>query len=449
MNRPTTNACPPAWLVPFLPPAQALELDGPSPRSRAVLYTLVALVLVSVLWSALAQIDKMVIGRGRIVVPTRNLVVQPLETGVLRSIDVHIGQKVAKGTVLATLDSTFATADANALTSRSQALGWQVQRLNAEAHSDRAAFRASAPGDGPEVQLQRQLLDERRAMYAAKVLQYEETIRRIQASQETNRQDQEVLARRLKALQQLEDMHRELADERYIAPAQKLSMEERRIDVEREHRQAVNRAQELGRELASTRAELLAFQKTYRQDAMEQLTSVTQQRRETEEQLAKAQLRARLVTLTAPEDAIVLAIENRSIGSVMKEAEPLFSLVPQNQTLEAEVEVTPSEIADVRVGDTVRLKLDAYPFQKHGAAKGRITSLTPDALTRQGAMGESISYYVARVAFTDVKLAQLPAAPTLLPGMTLSGEVVTGQRSVLSFFTYPILRVMDESLRER
>jgi len=446
MSSPST---PPAWLVPFLPPAQALELEGPSPRSRAVLYTLVALVLVSVLWSALAQIDKMVIGRGRIVVPTRNLVVQPLETGVLRSIDVHIGQKVAKGTVLATLDPTFATADANALTSRSQALGWQVQRLNAEAHSDRAAFRASAPGDGPEAQLQRQLLDERRAMYAAKVLQYEETIRRLQASQETNRQDQEVLARRLKALQQLEDMHRELADERYIAPAQKLSMEERRIEVERDHRQAVNRAQELGRELASTRAELLAFQKTFRQDAMEQLTSVTQQRRETDEQLAKAQLRARLVTLTAPEDAIVLAIENRSIGSVMKEAEPLFSLVPQNQTLEAEVEITPSEIADVRVGDTVRLKLDAYPFQKHGAAQGKIIALTPDALTRQGAMGESISYYMARVAFTDVKLAQLPAAPTLLPGMTLSGEVVTGQRSVLSFFTYPILRVMDESLRER
>lgn len=430
----------------FLPNAQAIEMREPPRSSRLTLYALLALVLTAVVWATFSRMDKLVIGTGRLVTPLSNLVVQPLEPGILKSIDVRIGQVVSKGAVLATLDPTFASADASQLGSRSDTLSLQVQRLETELKGKSGI---AMHGKNVQLQLQGNLLAERQSMYAARMRQFDETIQRLRASLVTNKQDQAILARRMQSLQELEAMHSKLEAMKFGTRAKQLEAEEKRLEVERDYHLAFNREKEIISEIGAMEAESATFAKSWRQDSMEKLSSTMQQRDEANDQLGKARLRASLVTLTAPQDAVVLEIGKKSVGSVLKDAEPLFVLVPLDAKLELEIEVAPADVAEIRVDDTVRIKIEAYPFQKHGTATGKITSISGDAFSRQTTLGGQIYYYLVRASLEDTNLSQLPGPTRLLPGMTVTGEIITGKRTVISYFLYPVIRLLDESLRER
>src|SRR5439155_6745933 len=114
------------------------------------------------------------------------------------------------------------------------------------------------------------------------------------------------------------------------------------------------------------------------------------------------------VALTAPADAVVLELAQRSIGSVVREAEPLVTLVPLNVPLEAEVSVNSRDIGRITAGENVRLKLDAYPFQKYGTASGTIRTISRDAFApeQHGAASPAAapSFFKARIPLGDVRL---------------------------------------------
>jgi hemolysin D len=433
-------------LAEFLPDAQAIELRAPPRARRYTLYALLALILTAVTWASLSEIDELVVAHGRLVTPLSNLVVQPLEPGILKSIEVRIGQVVKKGDVLAHLDPTFTGADASQLASRSATLKLQAERLETEL---KGSADWTPDAQGLQGQIQVELLAERRAAYAARMRQFDETIRGLNASLETNTHDQQALAREVKSLSDLEAMHTALESKQMGSKANLLQVQAQRLQVERDHTMAVNRRQEIERQIAATEAERETFTKSWRKDAMEQLSTALQQREEAGELLAKARRRSELVVLTAPADAIVLEIGKKSVGSVVQDAEPMFVLVPLNAPLEAEVEVSPADVGDIRVGDDARIKIDAYPFQKHGTIAGKVLNVSADAFSRQSAMGPDAYYYLTRLSLTDTDLKNLPSPTRLLPGMTLTGEIITGKRTVISYFLYPVIRVLDESLRER
>lgn len=121
----------------FVPEARAIELQEPPASGRWTLYALLALIVTALAWASLSQIDRLVTGRGRLVAPTANVTVRPLEPGLLKSLNVRVGQVVRQGEVLATLDATFAGSDARQLDSRREKLAMQSQRLQRELAGDR------------------------------------------------------------------------------------------------------------------------------------------------------------------------------------------------------------------------------------------------------------------------------------------------------------------------
>jgi HlyD family secretion protein len=166
-----------------------------------------------------------------------------------------------------------------------------------------------------------------------------------------------------------------------------------------------------------------------------------------------------MVVLSAPVDSIVLEIAHRSIGSVVREAEKLFVLVPSDAPLEAEVNVDNKDIGLVAVGQSVRVKFDAFPFQKYGTGSGVVRVISQDSFSSEtssvGAKANSESasrssqpFYRVRVALTDKHLRGSPDQFKLMPGMTVTAEMNVGSRSVISYFMYPLLRGLDESIRE-
>jgi hemolysin D len=232
-----------------------------------------------------------------------------------------------------------------------------------------------------------------------------------------------------------------------------LEAREKRLEVQRELEQARNRSSELARELAASQSELQAWKNDWRQKTIEELAQVSRERQAASEELSKAQRRRNLITMVAPMDAVVLEIADVSIGTVVREAEQMFKLVPLQHSLEVELQISPQDVGFIAVGQAVKIKLDAFPFQRHGSLQGTLSSVSQDALPRAAAGADRTpaaeSYYRAKVRLDSTELRRVPPETRLLPGLTADTQVVVGRRSVLWYFLMPIFGTVDDALRER
>ena len=434
-----------ATALDFLPDADAIERNPLPPYIRVTVHMLALALLLFVVWASFSEVERIVVATGRLVNPLPNIVVQPLETSIIQKIEVRVGQVVRKGEVLATLDPTFAQADEAQLRSRLHSLDTQTRGLNAEL----LGKSSSLSGKDADALLQAQLSRERQANYTAQLAKLDQNLARVAATMETNRRDQQVMAQRMKSLNEMEAMQETLMAQNFGARLQLLEARDRRLAAERELQLANNREHELRSELAALEAEKTAFIKSWRQKTMEDLLSTARDRDGINEQLQKADKRKQLVSLVSPVDAVVLDMAKLSQGSVVQAAEQMFTLVPLGAELEAEVKIDALDIGYIKSGDLVHVKIDAFPFQKHASLEGRVRTISEDSFRREsGAPGALDAYYFSRVAYGDSKLKKMPDKARLLPGMTLSAEIVVGKRSVMSYLLWPLTKAMDESIRE-
>ncbi len=433
-------------IVDFLPDADEIE-RRPLPRSAGLtLHLLAAALLVFLLLATFSEVDLMVAARGRLITPLPNIVVQPLDTAIIQEINVKSGQVVKKGERLATLDPTFTGADESQLRTRLASLDTQRESLEAELAGKSVAAGAALSDDQ---EIQSRLAGERQASYLAQTRRLDENIGRIRAALETNRRDQSSMTSRVRVLGEMVASLEPLVDQKYVVRARLLDAQDRLFEAERGAQMARSREQELQKELRALEAERLSFQTGWRQKVMEELLALSRERDTVNEQLQKADKRHQLVVLSAPSDAVVLEIAKLSPGSVAKGAESLFTLVPLGDDLEAEVQIESADIGYVKRGDRVHLKVDAYPFQLHGALDGTLTTISEDAFRRDKATGGGIdAYYLGRIGLTRTRLNRLPEHARLLPGMTVSAEIAVGKRSVISYLLWPLIKALDESIRE-
>ncbi|TRW96391.1 HlyD family type I secretion periplasmic adaptor subunit [Candidatus Methylobacter oryzae] len=433
-------------VIEFLPDADEIE-RSPLPRSaRTTLHVLLAALISFVIWASYSDLDRVVVAHGRLITPLPNILVQPLETSIIQSIDVRIGQVVKKGEKLATLDPTFAQADEVQLRKQLNSLETQSKSLEAELSGNNALSNMSADADS---QLQAELSVERQANYRAQLAKMDENIARLQATLITNRHDQQMLTEHLKPLQEIESMQEKLVAKNFGARVRLLEAQEKRQEVERNLQLAKNHEQEIKRELASMEAEKTAFKKGWRQKMMEEMLSTSRDRNTVSEQLQKADKRRKLVTLTSPSDAVVLDIAKLSLGSIVQGGGVFFTLVPLGTELEAEVQIDSMDVGYVKLGDKSRIKLDAFPFQKHGMLDGEVRTMSEDAFRKEEEAGQSMdAFYKGRISLGNSHLRKMPERARLLPGMTLTVEIVVGKRSVISYLLWPLTKALDEAMQE-
>jgi len=429
----------------FQSDARQIDERRPPASERAVLYVLVALIGCAIAWASVAKVDRIVVAQGKLVTTAATIVVQPLETSVVRSLDAKVGDIVQKGDHLATLDSTFSMADAAQLRGKMASLDAQIARLNAE-----IADQPYVPElVDEEARLQLAIWTQRAGKYRAKLESFDKQISETEAKIATKTADHDALTPRLAIARELENMRRELFKKEVGTKIAYLDAEAQRMQIERDMQLAANERLELEQTLNRLHADKAAYAAEFRQQPGEDLVQARRDRDAAAKQLEKAARRTEGTVLEAPADAIVLDVAQRSVGSVMKEAEPLYTLVPLNSPLEAEVLVEGRDVGHVKAASLTRVKLEAWPFQKHGTLEGQVRTLSEDAFTPDPKKdGEARPHYKARVKLTSSELRNVPDHFRLIPGMAVTAEIKAGERSVMSYFLYPLLRGLDESIRE-
>lgn len=431
--------------------SDALEIEErmPSRVAHMTLYCVVALIAVAIAWASLSQVDMIVTAQGKLITTQPNLVVQPLETSVIREIHVRPGDRVRRGDVLATLDPTFSQADLDQLRIRVFALDAAIARLRAEL--DGTAYVVTNPSNADEV-LQQKVFLQRKIAYDAQFQNYEAQIASARANLKTAQDEEAILVQRLENMQLVETMRSALMAKEVGSRLNFLLSRDARLEVESNFARVRGSIVDNAHRLDKARADQKVFAEEFRRTAYQDLVETLGKRDSAAEDLKKAELRRQLIVLQAPADAVVLEIANRTVGSVIREAETLFLLVRRDAPLQAEVNVEGRDIGRVAVGQSVRIKFEAFPFQKYGTAGGEVRVVSQDAFSpdtkAEGARRATAPYYRVLVDLSDVHLRLTPERVRLIPGMAITAELMVGRRTIISYFLYPLLRGLDESIRE-
>jgi hemolysin D len=427
------------------PEASAIEARVPPMLARGTLYALLALILVGIAWATFSEIDRIVTAQGRVITRAQPMVIQALETSVVRSVEVRVGQLVKKGDRLVSLDPTFANADSSQVKQRLESLNAEVDRLESE-----MAGKPYLGKSGEEQKLQADIYEKRAAEYQSRLGGLRSDISKLEADLNGTRRSIAVLEQRLQNLRKVEAMKADLESKKFVSQMGLLEAKTQRLEAENAFEDATNKSKQLVEQVMQARHAMEAYMKGWRQKLGEDLVKARRDRDAVREQFSKVERRGALVFLTAPYDATVLEINKRSVGSVAKEAEPILTLVPAGDELELELQIAAEDIGFVRKGDAVRVKLDAFPFQKHGTLLGKLTVIGADSLAVDpaGSGRQTRAYYPARVTEISGKLRAVPSDHVLAPGMTVSAEIRVGERSVISYFLYPLIKAFDEGIRE-
>jgi hemolysin D len=439
--------------IPFQDPIDEIcEEEAPS-IMRGTHYFVMSLFLTIILIASLVKVDIVVVGSGRLATAVPPIMLQPIERAIVRELKVKQGDSVTKGQVLATLDSTFAQADLTSLTIQQKSLVAQVRRLEAELDDQ---LYEEDPALGEEARLQVSLYQQRRAQYLSQLKVYDEEIQRRLSNIRTTEDERSSQAKQLTIAKDVEGMRSAMLEKQVGSRLNYLEAQSARMRIEQNLQGAQNRLGELQHDLQSKQAERQSFVEQWRHQILEDLVAKRNEAARIGEGIAKATLVKDLVVLTAPEDGVVLDVAKRSVGSVLREAEPFITMVPANATLIAEVMINSSDVGYTKFGDEAVIKVDAFPYQRHGLMAGRLISVGEESFQSGAPVQEnslmpsekSGAFHRGLVELTNTKLDSMPEGSRLFPGMTLTAELKVGSRSVMSYFLYPITRGLSESIRE-
>jgi HlyD family secretion protein len=428
-------------------------LEAPAPAGiRATTYVAAALVIALIFLAAITRLDRVVESVGGEIVSTQPTeILQSLDSALIKTINVRVGDRVKAGDVLATLDPTFASADVDAL--RLQIANYDAQIARAEAELAGKAYAPPPASDAAAArygELQSALFVQRKSLYDEQMRAYNSQIAQHQATLAKLKNNEARYTERMALAKEVEEMRAMLAAAQVGSRLNLLAAADQRTELLRNLEFNYNSLIETEHQLQTAVATRDAFAQKWLADTSQELVTARNQRDTAHQQLEKARRRQDLVRLSASEDAVVLRMAKLSVGSVLKDAEPLMYLAPLNSPVEGEIRIAPRDIGFIRPGDPVKVKLDAFDFVEHGTVKGTISWISEGAFMIDERTGQPTAepYYKARIALTDTSLRNVPNGFRLIPGMTLTADVHIGTRSILTYLVSGAVKHLSEAMRE-
>jgi HlyD family secretion protein len=425
--------------------------EMPEPRlARATVFALAGMLLLILALMFLTSVDRVVTSDGgKIVSVEAPSVYQALDPSIIKSIDVHEGDQVAKGQLLATLDPTFTEADVRALQQQVASLDTQIARIDAQLSGKAPVFTDS---DDPDYRkyaaLQQATYDQQTAQYKAQVDSFDARIAETQATIAKYSSDEAGYQDRAAIAEKVEKMRTTLAASGSGSELNKLLSQDNRVELERSLAYAKNSLAEAQQSAVSLKADRDAFVKQWQSQLSQELLTARNNLDAARASLDKATKKQDLVRLTASEPSVVLTMARLSVGSVLKSGDSLLTLMPLNAPVEAEINIAARDVGFVRAGDPCTLKVGAFNFMEHGTAEGKVRWISDNAFTTDQ-NGQPVSaYYKARCSVDSNHFQNVPANFRLIPGMTLQADLKIGTRSVAMYVLGGTLRVFGEAMRE-
>jgi hemolysin D len=454
----------------FLPAALEIVETPPSPIGRAIGTTIIVLFGAALAWASLGTVDIVASAPGKVVSGGRSKVVQPFETGVVRAIRVQDGQTVKAGDVLIELDPTVNAAERDHLQNDLLAERLNVARLRAalaSSYKDAAELVPPAGADPVLVDTQRQLLQNQVSEHRAKIAALTRQAAQKEAERDTISATIHKLETLIPVIQQRVDIRKTLMEKEigskltYYEIFQLLVEQQEELHVQKSH---LREAEAAVAAIEQTRAQAIA---EYSRSLSDDLAKGEQKANGLAQDLIKAQQKTKLQQLTSPVDGVVQQLAVHTVGGVVTPAQSLMVIVPNDSRLEIEAMVSNRDIGFIEPGQDAEIKVDTFNFTRYGLLHGAVLSVSQDAIIRdkpegRGAGNRTLGTgqessepagqelnYGARVSLDRTQMQVEDRLVNLSPGMAVTVEIKTGERTILSYLLSPLRNYQQDVMHER
>jgi adhesin transport system membrane fusion protein len=388
----------------------AAMLEQTAPRIRWALYMLILIVVVALTWAGMTKVDEVTRGTGKVISNRGDQTIQSLEGGILSVLNVKQGDTVEKGQVLLELDATKANATYKEGLNKMVALEASAARLRAEAYGRTLEFPAS-------LKKYPSIVRDETQTYRARLQALEQSVTELQHSMQLAEQEVK--------------MSEPLAARGLISEIELLK-----------NRRQVN----------DFRLQISERQNKYRAEANADLGRVESELSQSRENVVARADTAHHTVLKAPVRGIVKDIRTSTIGGIVQPAAVIMEIVPLDDQLLVEGRFRPQDVAFLRPGLPATVKITAYDFGIYGGLDGVVEQISADTLredsrTAIAATGEE-TYYRVLVRTHEASLKAGGKSLPIIPGMTTSVDVRSGEKSILDYLLKPVFKAR-EAFRER
>ncbi|WP_371815510.1 HlyD family type I secretion periplasmic adaptor subunit [Erythrobacter sp. JK5] len=392
-------------------------------------------------WSAIAEVDSITRGTGKVIPTSKAQLVQPAEPAVIEEILVRGGQTVKKGQLLVRLDDAQSASELGQLQTENQRLAVRAQRLQQEASGGSLGCEpGSVCADEQRLQQARVSAARARERSLAAVIDQRRRDQREAEATIASLTDSERLAR--EQVRMLEPM----AAQGIVPRTELLTAQRELVDVQGRlsaARQASGRA---AAAIRQAQADLNSARLDFRQQALNERSEVSTRIAVNEETIRGAEARQQRNELRAPADGIVNDVQITTEGGFVNAGEKIMQIVPIGEKLLVEARVAPSDIAFIKVGDRANVKVTAYDFSIYGGLNGIVQQVSADSVFDEV---EREAYYTVLIETNDAFITRGGQSFPIVPGMICDVEILTGRRTILSYLMKPVAKAFDRALTER
>lgn len=434
--------------VSFLPAALEIVERPVSPTARATAWAMIVLLAIAIAWMTFGRIDIVASAQGRLIPADNVKLIQPADAGVVRSILVRDGQRVRKGQPLVELDPTMSTADASQARRALEAAELDVARGRAILSAlDGNGLRFTAPPDtsnqtaAVQIALAQAQLDnilataqthsaDRQAAIAARS---EASVQAAKLTETLPLLDEQIAA------------NEQLLAKGFVSKLKVIEMRRQRLSAARDRDIALQTSNRAVAQMNSASSGMVQSAAEARERVLSELARSEADARLRREELTKASQKSRLQILRSPVDGVVAQLGIHTIGGVVEQAKPVMVVVPTKSALVAEVKVLNKDAGFIRAGQHVVIKLEAFPFTRYGTVVGRVDSVSSDAVEDEK-LGQ---IYIAKIAINKLLLIHDASMAPLTAGMSVTADIRTGSRSIISYLLSPLQSAHLEAGHER
>ena len=430
----------------FMSELEAAKRLRPAWHANMMLYTVLSLFSFIILWAAFSQIEVITRGEGQVVPTSEVQVVQSLEGGILAELNVEEGDHVEKGQVLARIENVAFASEERGIEAQSVALELKQKRLNAEIQGK--AFEISNDLKSKNIKLadnELALHGSRKKALKKALDNADEAVRKSQANLREINATINRLSQSKKLLKEQLDITRDLVAKNAMPKLEAIKQEREYSDLQGEINASVQRKSGIQSDLATARNKKDEIMAQFKSDALEELSEVEARIAGLKESLTAAGDRVDRTELRAPSNGVIKVVSQKTIGGIVEPAMKLIEIVPLDEDLKITAKIAPADIAFIKVGQDVNVKVTAYDPQKFGSLRGMLRRISADTIEDR----EGNIFFEVDVVTEKNYLGSRDAPLPIIPGMVAETEIITGKRTVLSYMVKPFLRVRDRALTEQ
>ncbi len=429
----------------FIASARAAVIEQ-TPRGARTLLRVIALFFVSfILWAAFTDVDEFTRGEGKVIPSQQVQIIQNLEGGILAELYVAEGDIVERGQPMARLDDTrFSSSLREAGVTLAQ-LQIKSARLRAEAEGKPFVVKEDTKWEASLVRQEKAFYESRQDEYLSNRQVLEQQIAQKQQELSELKAKEVRIARSYALLEKEVVLTRPLVEQGAVSEVELLRLERQLNDLQGELNAAHLALPRARSELDEAKEKITNLSLVFQREAREKLNEISLELSRLTETSGALADRVKRTTVTSPVTGTVKRLLVTTIGGVIQPGMDIAEVVPSEETLLIEAKIRPQDIAYLHAGQQAKIKFTAYDFGVMGGLDGEVVQISPDTITDEN----DDSFYQVRVetsrVFTGPDGTELP----IIPGMTVSVDVLTGKKTILDYLLKPILKTKQLALRER